>query len=296
MVNNISFEAVAKAVNEWAKVELKRRALATNRNFSAFMQLQNYLSKVIVTKPRKVSCSESLIVPKNFYNEFEELKSHFIKGEDVNGYLSRRLKKAFFTDGLLDNYGIHHFHFEKTGTLEIILAIVTVDEVFFIETKGHGQKYPYTWVDKSVLEVIHKERPDLMPCIKYSSINTELGIREKEDIKILRENGYNFMITLDDGTIYMPAGHGAVSIKNKHYRLSTKHFDRFIYHVLDIQQTINLYLVQKIEIHKVKIEKIEIFDLESTDFKSFNKFSIKTTYSKDNFRGEITEIFQTVPS
>lgn len=74
-----------------------------------------------------------------------------------------------FYDRFLDDYGCVHFHLgerldgkyiKRTGP--VALAFVTDDEIFFIETKPHGKDFPYTWSNKSVLEILHRERDHIL--------------------------------------------------------------------------------------------------------------------------------------
>ncbi len=292
MIEYLSFEAVRDLVNEWAKIELKRRSLALDDQLSAFMQLQNYLSKIVITKPRKVSCSKHFHLTKEYLDNYEKLKLKIIKGDNINSFLSRKLNKSFFVDGLLDHYGCHHFHFKESGTHLIAIAIVTDDEIFFIDAKPHGNSYPKTWTDTNVLDILSQERSDLISCIKYPYKKDDPILLTQQQISDLRNKGYNFLVTLNNGNSYMSANYGNLWHPNKSKRLSVKHFDRLNFSVREIQYAVNLFISKKKERYDFKIENLEIFDLESKDYRVFDKFKVKITYTKDDFKGELTEVFQ----
>ena len=82
--------------------------------------------------------SNFLFLPK-IKKGFDRLKEKLINGEDVNAYLSKSSIIANSVDGMLDNFGIKHFHLgemvkndfiERTG--EIALGLVTDSEVFLL--------------------------------------------------------------------------------------------------------------------------------------------------------------------
>ncbi|WP_187695316.1 hypothetical protein [Acinetobacter guerrae] len=216
MLKEISYNSVSKAINNWAQSELERRGLIFDPEMPTFMQLDNFLSKCILKKPRKVSMSKAFQVPHEHINGFNNLKSVLTKGEDANPYLSRKLYDSSFVDGLLDQFNCFHFHLGETkkgkfikGTKFLALAIVNDDEVFFIEVKPHGSS---TWNNKSVLEIVHEERGDLIKDFKVKMMmNIAPKISSETDIQELKDAGFNFAVTLDDGTSYMPAKFGQVT-------------------------------------------------------------------------------------
>lgn len=221
MQKKFTYEDAALAVNKWAKNQLIKLNIDFDENNSIpyFIQYLNYRSKSIIQKKRTVTCSTKFSVTDENQNGFEALKKALENGNDVNAYLSKLSIKADKIDGLLDSFGVKHFHLgEKISgqfvnrTGEIALALVTSDEVFFIRTKMHGKDHPNTWFEKDALEIIHAERPLLIESFKSSSL---LCISDKvnttEDIKMYRNMGVVSFITLDDGTTYAPSKFQSVS-------------------------------------------------------------------------------------
>ncbi|MHA3112897.1 hypothetical protein [Acinetobacter sp. ANC 4193] len=291
MIEEFPYEFVVNAINDWAIVQLNQKSIKFNDRNSAFMQFQNYLSKTVLVKPRKVSVSKAFKVSDQNKNGFIKLESLFINGADVNKYLSKRINQANFTDGLLDYYGCFHFHLgeiikdefiERTG--ELALAIVTEDEVFFIETKPHG---PYTWSDKTVLEIVHKERPDLISHFRFPTLKPFKKNLTLEHIKKLRKDGYAFPVTLGDGTVYMPYKGGPTSNGG----LAAQHSFHLMKCALHIQFIINNYLNDLRNKYHCKILSVELFGLESSNLKFFNKYKIKIKYKIDNSHGETMASF-----
>ena len=96
---------------------------------------------------------------------WEALQNKVRKGEDLNPHLSNRHASLFNNDGLLAEWGVHHFHLgikpdpknpaytERTGPLVYVL----VDDLTFcaINIYPHG-----SWEELSIIESIHLARYD----------------------------------------------------------------------------------------------------------------------------------------
>lgn len=219
-VGNISnldlftYEDALKTINNWAKEQLILKNINFNNSGKVpfFVQYLNYLSKLISSNPRTVEKARNFEINPENYDGFMELVNGFELGLDINPYLSKGILSAEKVDGMLDNFGVKHFHlgneiennfFKRTG--EIALAIITDDEVFFIASKQHGKGHGDIWYEKDVIEIVNEERPELIEHCKVSMFE-ELSndISDTGDIKNLRDANVNTTITLDNGTSYMP--------------------------------------------------------------------------------------------
>lgn len=217
----ITYEDAFEMISNWSKEQLIAKHISFDKSgkIPFFIQYLNYLSKSITSKPRKVNKAKSFEVNSENQEGFNKLVNSIKLGLDVNLYLSKLVLNAQIADGMLDNFGIKHFHlgnyiedefFKRTG--EIALAIVTDYEVFFITSKQHGKGYGHIWYEKDVVEIIHEERPDLIEHCKVTMFE-ELSnnISETSDIKTLRDKNVNTAITLDDNTSYLPFNLGQSS-------------------------------------------------------------------------------------
>lgn len=295
MIKELSFESVQLAIDLFAQKKAKTLGLNLDPLASAYMQLSNYLSKIIKAVPRKVVESKNFVIPDVHLAGYEKLVKKIENGEDINMYLSKGVDNTMFSDRFLDDYGCVHFHLgnniegkyiNRTGP--IALAFVTHDEIFFIETKLHGRGHPYTWTDKSVLEILHKERPKLIERNKVSILkDISPVISEAKDIKDLRITGHSFGVTLEDGSVYMPSKSGQVTVqssnKYKNTMLAVEHWDRMTQITREIYYFIKQYIKSfKLEMN-CTITNIEIMNLQSNehDLININKFDIKIHYLKE---------------
>ncbi|ENV94175.1 hypothetical protein F937_03579 [Acinetobacter calcoaceticus ANC 3680] len=206
-----------KAVNSWAKTELFNQSIKVdeNRENIYFIQFLNYKNKLVTHKSRKVTFSKSFNVPKEFKKGLHNLVKDLKKGENVNPYLSKASLDASKSDGLLDAFGVKHFHLgtkikkgfiERTGP--IALAFVNEYEVFFIKITQHGHGHGFIWTDPDILEIIHRDRPDLIRSSKFTLMRVSNPVKSAEDIKTFREINVNSIIELKDGTQYGPHKNG----------------------------------------------------------------------------------------
>lgn len=200
-----------KAINSWAKNELINKSIKNDENHDVdyFIQFLNYKNKLVSQKPRKVTFSKSFNVPKEFKKGLDNLAKRLRKGENVNPYLSKASLDASKSDGLLDAFGVKHFHLgtvikkgfiERTGP--IALAFINENEVFFIKITLHGHGLGLIWADPDILEIIHRNRPDLIRSSKVTMMRASNAIKSAKDIKIFRDINVNSIIELKDGTQY----------------------------------------------------------------------------------------------
>lgn len=255
-------KAVLDALENWAKLELDKLNVTYSSNNLYFTQLQNFLSKEIKLKPRKFSISNSFKVPDEHKSNFDELCSEILQGNNLNEYLSRATNDASYNDDFLNLYGLHHFHFKKSRSGYLALALVNDSEVFFVEVKQHGNKDKYVWTSKSVLEILHKERPDLISHLKANTLNYSMsGISKDEDIKSLQINRYSFFIALEDGSIYLPSKLGKVSTGNDSKYVTVSDYLVFLGISRSIESKVTNHLIEYQKEYSYKIFDLEIYDI-----------------------------------
>lgn len=213
-LKSFTYDNACVALQNWAKEILMEEEIEYDDSgeIPLFIQYLNYHSKMVTVKPRKVSLSKNFSVDAENQSGLDDLIDKLTNGIDVNLYLSKASIKANETDGMFDNFGIKHFHLGKNikngfvqRTKEIALAIVTDDEVFFVVSKLHGVGHSKMWYEKDVLEILHKERPDLIEHCKVDNfIDISHTMSKTKDIRNFRNSNINGVIELDDGTCYMP--------------------------------------------------------------------------------------------
>jgi hypothetical protein len=180
----------------------------------------NTLRSRIPIKPRKILTSKEFSCPLDLQDGLNLLKGKIEKGEDANPHLGMRISKndkrllnASYDDGLLNDWGIHHFHLGPAleprrfkqrfikRTDSVVFAKVTDDVFYLVNVMKHGN-----WTNRQLLEIIHSNWPDSISRHRSGSWNIEYNPKD-EEIKKLRR-GVAYAIRLSDGTVYHSIGGG----------------------------------------------------------------------------------------
>ena len=148
----------------------------------------------------------------------EILEEKIRKGENVNTHLSAKVTDPTQQDGLLDHWGIKHFHLgEKidasTGRIErtknILLCRIDDENAYFIKIVPHGSGTEEPWYEKELLEIMHKNWPESIEFARVKGVESvSPRIEQKEDVKALRRANLVTIMEMQDGTVYMPPGFG----------------------------------------------------------------------------------------
>lgn len=309
MIKELSYEVVSKAINTLASKQLTALNVKFDSITPAYMQLSNYLSKRIIVKPRRVTESSQFMVADEFYKGYQILKNKINNGDDLNPHLSKKILNPLFSDRFFDDYGCFHFHLgdviENDGFIKrtgpVALAFITNDEVFFLETKMHGTN---TWTNKSVLEILHREKPYLIINQKASILkNISPKISTDDEISNLRNKGYSFGVTLDDGTVYFPSTFGQVTVmterkskgkKEKDSTLASSHMLRMMHCTRSIYIPANQYIREFKLKNNCTIIHIEIVDLltdSPNNLLRINQFRLNIHFLKGFEIGVHTNLF-----
>lgn len=183
-----------------------------------FPQLCNLLHKLINKNPRKVFFSKKFHVPDDLQAGLDALVSKLKNGEDVNPYLNKPSVDPKQQDGMLNHFGIHHFHLganlkgnfmERTGIIAFVL--IRNDIAFFIDAPLHGKDAdPLVWSKQNYIQIIHDEKPELISKFKVDGILRSDPL-DDQNINDLRKKNVNAFIQVNDGTHYLEPGFGTVA-------------------------------------------------------------------------------------
>jgi hypothetical protein len=139
--------------------------------------------------------------------DYLALKKLISEGGDLTLNLSRDVlrSRAEKNDKALNSWGVHHLHFRPGGTRDVLFVRITDSDVFVVKFLSHGSQHRETWVDPSLLRILHDNWP-------------ESGSRELRGITpevltpyqriALRKNNVNFAVAMQDGTAHVGADVG----------------------------------------------------------------------------------------
>jgi len=181
-------------------------------------RFENYHRRRISTRQRDVCRTQPFHYPDESEIETDELVSRVDNiaekaeaGENLNPFLSRRLKNLSYEDALLNDWGIHHFHLgkevkpdgfmESTGSL--LYARVTKDCIYMIGVFDHD-----SFSDGDLIEVEHENWRYVISKYKLPNDIDLLYDYKDDQIHELSKAGVQVPVKLDDGTVYMHPGGG----------------------------------------------------------------------------------------
>lgn len=179
------------------------------------IKLFNALKRRVTAKPRDVHMSREISVPHECRDGFKQLKAKLTAGDDVTPHLSTRLLKADFSDALLNDWGIHHFHLEivphatKAGFVKrtdpVLLAHITDTAAYLIAVAVHDH-----WAEQRYLDILRTNWPELLVPFRVPG-RVGSTISDKE-VERLRKSGVNAILRVGDES-YTGLGGGYVTSK-----------------------------------------------------------------------------------
>ncbi len=162
---------------------------------------------------RQVFESAEFNCPKEHLIGWNALKAKLERGDDVVPHLSTALgRDPDYDDGLLNDWGIHHFHLgmahhpgvpgfvARTGPL--VFGRVTPTQFYAVNVYDHDG-----WSRKAVIETIWRNWPEVLEPFQLKGVLPGDGTTDEEHGS-LRDAGIAVIVQLADGTMLMPPGGG----------------------------------------------------------------------------------------
>jgi hypothetical protein len=194
----------------------------------------------IPTRPRKVHKAQ-YTVPSHLVEGERQLLLKVEAGGDLWPHQSRKIVDVAVEDGMLNDYGIQHFHLGTTpdprrpqlieGTKELLFAVVKHDDFYALGIFDHK-----AWSKQVLLEIVQKNWPLL---IAPYTIKGALGLSRnhtEEEAADLRKNNINLAHQRPDGTIHLGMG-GLISTIGTSVAAS-RNADRLVICVQNLQNFI----------------------------------------------------------
>lgn len=142
----------------------------------------------------------------------------FSSGGDLTPYLGKGIKCATSRDGLLWDYGMHHFHlsrgFEKSGSGfarrsdYLLFALVADEDAFLVDVRNHRDPEDLLWVRQDLLKIVHRNWPEITSSRILHGIRGQTLTDEQK--KELRRKNANTVADLGDYAI-APLGWGTMA-------------------------------------------------------------------------------------
>lgn len=216
-----TYEVEMDLINDWDNhLNYRMLKMGYNPKLGGYNSLDYHkaMKKLIPVIPRKVHYSKEFSCPDECKSALCKLIANIERGKNLLPYLSKQVIKPTKNDGLLNDWGIHHFHlnedFEKDGMFIqrsdwLVLVFVNEEAVYFLNVYPH--KKPFLWSHIKLVGIIHNNWPDL---IEKDRLDDVVGLPEKLDdqsySKLRKANASTF-VELGENQVYALIGGGYAS-------------------------------------------------------------------------------------
>ncbi len=171
----------------------------------------------ISVQPRRLHFA-SFTVPDHLLEGYESLIEKIKNGGDIWPHQSRKILKSKIEDGMLNDFGIQHFHLGIgylqnqpqliSGTSELLFAYVNDTDFYAIGIFDHS-----AWSNQSLLDIVHSNWPKITEpyTFKNPSPNSSLQLSQtytNDDLAKLRNANINVITRRSDGSVAMGLGGG----------------------------------------------------------------------------------------
>ncbi|CAA6605812.1 hypothetical protein MTBLM1_70028 [Rhodospirillaceae bacterium LM-1] len=177
----------------------------------------NVRHRRVEQRPRKVH-KASYSIPIELIEGEQTFLKKVEDGGDLRPHQSTKLEKADYDDGMLNDFGIQHFHLGTAphptnpnfiGRTDLLLFALVKDNDFY----SLGCYAHETWSKTSLLDLIHATWPKEIVSSSLSSVSgMEIQALSHnytdEDVAGLRKVGVNAITQRPDGTIHVGLGGG----------------------------------------------------------------------------------------
>ena len=214
---------------------LNRRIARIPRTVRFSAEIHNSLGKL-----RRQADTERKVALADAWEAVFLIRHLLVEGENVNAFLSknilyttnedmkkdrlRRKKGCKSIDGLLWDFGMHHFHLskevEQSGFIKrsayLLFALVTQEVVYFVDVRRHDD--PLAWVRQDLLRIVHSNWPELVEANVLRGVKgTVLTDEEKQELR--RKNTNN--VAQFGENAFASLGGGMMSDKHQSVRIET---------------------------------------------------------------------------
>ena len=209
-------------------------------------------TKLIVRRPRSVHYStevqaklDSLAVTHRAV--VAAIRERFEQGGDLAQFLSRKASRADARDGMLSDFGLHHFHLESALDPNgehvkrsdwLLLAYVQPDDAYFVDVIAHPDSNDTDdcgWSDEGYLHIIDANWPQLLePHVLRGENGDSLSDVERKE---LRRKNVNVVTLIGDKAIAPPGGGMTASGATATHVLMAMKLRRQIEHIQEVVDT-----------------------------------------------------------
>jgi hypothetical protein len=175
---------------------------------------QSWQRRMVAARKRQIAKADTFTCPAQHAAGLNAIESAFTSGAEILPWQSKLVDNVSYEDGLLNDYGVLHFHLGETleasgyiaRTGPLLFAVVRDDSVYEIGIYNHGD-----WYELDVLNIIDRNWPHLLDAVTIKGIDTAHSPKTREEVRYRRQINVVPIISLDSGRIVMPLGGGVAT-------------------------------------------------------------------------------------
>ena len=191
---------------------MTRRIVPAPRRVHFSNELNDSLGKLL-----REPCAERVRKAEEAWQAVFLIRQLLAEGRSVTGFLSTKVNKLTFIDGLLWDFGIHHFHlsttFEASGFVKrsdyLLFAIVTNADAYFLDIRPHQDPDGLQWVRQDLLNIAYSNWPNVVQKHLLHGILPGSNLTD-EEVKELRRKNVNHAANLGNKVV-APMGGGMMT-------------------------------------------------------------------------------------
>lgn len=183
----------------------------------AVYQYFNVQKRMVECKPRKIHKSKEFMCPELYQVALSDFEDKVKCGDSLMPFLSDKLLDASYSDGMLNDWNIYHFHltkrFKENGWARRsdyeLFAYVMDTDMYFIQIYEH--KDPLLYWKRDIIRIVYDNWPELLEKFRLKEV---CGLSEKfgdEEYKQLREAHISTLVELNENQVFGMIGGGYMS-------------------------------------------------------------------------------------
>ena len=214
-------------LREQLKLRLVKAGIKTTSDDPIY-DFFNFQKRYIEPKPRTIEKSKEFFCPADYKHTLSEIEEKILKGYNLVPYLSKHIKNAGYSDGILNDWNIHHLHLSsKLGKDGFALrsdyqlfAFFTENTCYFLQVYPHSK--PNLYSTQEMVKIIDNNWPELIVKNKIQGI-LSVEVTDAEYAELRKSNITTFVQT-SPNNIYGLIGGGYMSNGASQSALSSSDF------------------------------------------------------------------------
>jgi len=163
-------------------------------------------------RPRSVWVADDFFCPQDQDDGWKMLREKILNGADLGPHLSLGHMSVANLDGLLNEWGVHHFHlgtrphhrspYHVERSPRVLFALVRDDDFYAVNVYRHDGD----WEQSSIIDSVHRNWPHVISRYEVHGIQGEPLTHVQR--RRIRKSNFQTTTAASDGKVYISIGGG----------------------------------------------------------------------------------------